>query len=443
MRLWPRSIRVRDTLIATVVSGILLTLVAVGVDIAVRQSMIDHIWSESQRAATRVVALIESKALPDPIPAYHQVTLIQVFDLRGRIISASVAGSRERPLSSFRPSLREPVRNLTAGDGRHCHVFTARRMLAAPIVIYAGEERPWLLGSHRLELLLGTGVLLLVMFTALATWCMVGRTLRPIEAVRAQLADISGTDLSRRVPESCGAGEIACLARTVNETIERLERSVEQQRRFASDASHELRSPIAGLRTELESALMYPEDTDLVVTLMAALRDTDRLEAIVTDLLLLARLGTGGTIATEKVDLAEMVSASLALRPSSLVISADLKPGAMVNGVRTQLVRVLDNLLDNAQRYGAGLADVVVDVADDQVLLMVTDHGSGIQAVDREHVFERFTRLDSARGRESGGTGLGLAIARDIAIAHGGSLRIEDSLRGARFVLRLPRAKPV
>jgi signal transduction histidine kinase len=243
------------------------------------------------------------------------------------------------------------------------------------------------------------------------------------------------------VPEPCGIGEIADLARTANETIERLERSVERQRRFASDASHELRTPIAGLRTELESALMYPDDTDLVGALTAALRDTDRLEAIVTDLLLLARLGTGGPVVTEEIDLAEMVSTELELRSSSLVVGADLHAGAVVNGVRMQLVRVLDNLLDNAKRHGEGAIDVVVGTHEDQACLMVTDRGQGIPAADRERAFERFTRLDTARAREAGGTGLGLAIARDIAIAHGGTLRIEDCPHGARFVLRLPLAK--
>jgi signal transduction histidine kinase len=275
-------------------------------------------------------------------------------------------------------------------------------MLSAPIVIYAGMDEPWLLHGHLLEFLLGSAVLLLVLFAALSTWYMVGRTLRPIEAVRAQLAEISGTDLSRRVPEPCGTGEIAELARTANQTIDRLERSVERQRRFASDASHELRSPIAGLRTELESALMYPDDTDLVGTLTAALRDTDRLEAIVTDLLLLARLGTGGPVVTEEIDLAEMVSAELEMRPSSVPIVTDLCPGARVNGVRIQLVRVLDNLLDNAERHGDGAIEVAVAAHGDRALLMVTDRGKGIAAPDRERAFERFTRLDTARAREAG-----------------------------------------
>jgi signal transduction histidine kinase len=440
MRLWPRSIRARDTLIATVISAVLLTMLAAGVDVAVRRSIVNAVWNDSQRAATKVVAHLRKKTLTDPIPAYNGIPLIQVLDMRGRLVHASVAGSRVPPISTYRPSLDEPVRNFFSCDTGPCRLYTARRMLSAPIVIYAGMDEPWLLHGHLLEFLLGSAVLLLVLFAALSTWYMVGRTLRPIEAVRAQLAEISGTDLSRRVPEPCGTGEIAELARTANQTIDRLERSVERQRRFASDASHELRSPIAGLRTELESALMYPDDTDLVGTLTAALRDTDRLEAIVTDLLLLARLGTGGPVVTEEIDLAEMVSAELEMRPSSVPIVTDLCPGARVNGVRIQLVRVLDNLLDNAERHGDGAIEVAVAAHGDRALLMVTDRGKGIAAPDRERAFERFTRLDTARAREAGGTGLGLPIARDIAVAHGGTLLIEDSPQGARLVLRLPLA---
>jgi signal transduction histidine kinase len=284
-------------------------------------------------------------------------------------------------------------------------------------------------------------VLLLVLLTAIFTWFMVGHTLRPIEAISAQLAEISGTDLSRRVPQPSGDDEIARLARTANETLDRLERCVEEQRRFAADASHELRTPITGLRAELESALMYPHETDLLATVRAALRGTDRLEAITTDLLMLARLGTGGPQVTERIDLGHLVEEELSRRGTSrLAIGADLEAGVMVDGVPMQLARVLGNLLDNAKRYGGGIVDVVVCGDGTEAMLVVTDNGPGIAPADRERVFQRFTRLDSARSRSAGGTGLGLAVARDIATAHGGTLRIANSPRGARFILRLPQS---
>jgi signal transduction histidine kinase len=443
MRLWPRTIRARDTLIATVVAACVLIPVAAGMHVAIREAIRQEIWEDSLQAAARVAYAVRDKTLTDPIPTIRETTLVQVVDARGRIVHATRLGWRERPLSTARPSADELVRHIHSRDSRHCHILVAMRVStdADSMVVYAGREQPWLLWAHRLELLLGSGVLLLVALTGLSTWHMVGRTLSPIGQIRTQLAEITAADLSRRVPEPCGKGEIAELAHTANETIRRLERSVEQQRRFSSDASHELRTPIAALRAELESALMYPEDTDLVATLSAALRNTDRLEAVISDLLLLARLGTGGVVAAERIDLAEMVATELKLRPPSVLVGTDLSTGVVVKGVRIQLLRVLDNLLDNAERHGEGAIDVVVGRQEGYAMLMVTDRGKGIPESDRERAFERFTRLDSGRSRETGGTGLGLAIARDVAIAHGGTLRIEDSPHGARFVLRLPLAE--
>jgi len=282
----------------------------------------------------------------------------------------------------------------------------------------------------------------LAALVAWITWHVVGRTLGPVEAIRAQLAEISDSDLSRRVPEPPGEDEIAQLARTANATLDRLERAVGRQRQFASDASHELRTPITGLRANLEDASMHPDDNDLRAVVASALRDTDRLESIVTDLLLLARIGTGGTAAQETIDLAELAEAEIARRTFALKICTELSHGVTVRGVRMQFVRLLGNLLDNAERYADEVVSVEVARVDAGALLTVTDDGPGIAPADRERVFERFTRLDSARSRGTGGTGLGLAIAREIAQAHGGTLRLEDRLRGARFALRLPLTAP-
>jgi signal transduction histidine kinase len=183
---------------------------------------------------------------------------------------------------------------------------------------------------------------------------------------------------------------------------------------------------------------MHPEDTDLELTITSALRDTDRLESIVTDLLLLARIGTGGSAAHERLDLAELAESELRRRPSDLKIRTNLTPGLTVRGVRMQLVRLLDNLLDNAERYAGGGVEIEVRRAGPHARLTVTDDGPGIPPEDRERVFQRFTRLDAARSRSAGGTGLGLAIAREIAQAHAGSLSIEDHPNGTRFALHLP-----
>ncbi|MEU4227790.1 ATP-binding protein [Nonomuraea sp. NPDC026600] len=224
-----------------------------------------------------------------------------------------------------------------------------------------------------------------------------------------------------------------------------LKQSLARQRCFTTDASHELRTPLAGLRAQLEEAQLHPGETDLAELLDRALGDVDRLQAIITDLLLLAGIGAVPSPAVEPLDLARLAEAETSCRagdrhPTRL----ELMPGVLVEAVPTQLCRVLRNLLDNAQRHAAHHVVVQVRRAGGKVAeLSVTDDGPGVPEAEREHIFHRFTRLDTARSRHHGGTGLGLAIARDIACAHRGTLHVEDaSPHGARFVLRLPRANP-
>nr|WP_062339420.1 ATP-binding protein [Herbidospora sakaeratensis] len=223
-----------------------------------------------------------------------------------------------------------------------------------------------------------------------------------------------------------------------------LRQSLDRQRRFTTDASHELRTPLAGLRVQLEEAGLHPDETDLADLLRHALSDVDRLQAILTDLLLLARIGDAPSTTLEHVDLVELAETETSRRigdphPTRL----DLTPGVLANGVPIQIYRVLNNLLDNAQRHAAHAVVVGVRRSDGMAELSVTDDGPGVPPAEREHIFQPFTRLDTARSRDIGGTGLGLAIARDIAHAHHGTLRVEDAPpNGARFVLRLPLADP-
>jgi signal transduction histidine kinase len=225
---------------------------------------------------------------------------------------------------------------------------------------------------------------------------------------------------------------------TVNQTLDRLEAAVEQQRRFASDASHDLRSPITAMRLQVEEAQLHPDETDWPKTADALGISLDRLEAIVTDLLALARLESGTKCAREPIDLGELVTGELRRRSDRIPITAEALPGVVINGDRLQLIRLLTNLLDNAERHTASAVTVSVRRDDGEAILEVSDDGPGVPPDQRERVFERFTRLDTARNKETGGTGLGLPIAREIAEQHGGTLTIEDSDQGARFVLRIP-----
>ncbi|GAA3416970.1 sensor histidine kinase [Streptosporangium vulgare] len=244
------------------------------------------------------------------------------------------------------------------------------------------------------------------------------------------------------------ADEITHLALAAGNLLNRLEsarsrvdQSLTRQRRFVSDASHELFTPIAGLRTLLEEARLHPGETDLDELLADALESVDRLQTIVTDLLVLAKVGANTSDAFVNVDLGEMVLAAIARRENGVPVRLRLAPGVRANIVDAEITRLLSNLLDNAQRHARHTVLVEVCRNGRYGELAVADDGDGIATADRERVFEWFTRLDTARCRNRGGTGLGLTIARDIAEAHRGTIDVEDSCTGgARFVLRLPLA---
>lgn len=287
----------------------------------------------------------------------------------------------------------------------------------------------------------------LVLFVAALTWMLVGRALRPVAAIREEFTEITERDLHRRVPVPKARDEIFRLARTMNATLDRLHQAMTRQRQFVADASHELRSPIAAVRAQLELALARPSRTDWPTVVHRALQDTDRLQAVASDLLLLARLDAQEAPPRSPVDLAALAAEEVRRHPGVVVAAGEdshAGPPAVVRGSRVQLSRLLTNLVDNARRHTRTTVTVGVSVGvggrdDGMVELSVDDDGPGIAEADRERVFERFTRLDDARARQDGGTGLGLAIARDIAHAHGGTLTIGTSPRGgARVLLRLP-----
>ncbi|TJZ46274.1 HAMP domain-containing histidine kinase [Streptomyces piniterrae] len=280
------------------------------------------------------------------------------------------------------------------------------------------------------------GLPLLLVVVAGVTWLVTRRALRPVEGIRGEMAAITAsTDLSRRVPVPSSKDEIGRLARTTNETLAALEKSVERQRRFVADASHELRSPIASLRTQLEVGVAHPELLDVP----GAVQDTVRLQRLAADLLLLARLDAGERPSEARVDLAALVREESSQRVTDRIpVQVGKLAGGEVAGSRSQLARVLGNLLDNAQRHAEASVRVAVAREGAWAVLRVDDDGPGVPEAERERIFERFVRLDDARARDDGGAGLGLAIARDVAVRHGGSLAVRE---GSVFELRLPLAR--
>ncbi|WP_030789401.1 sensor histidine kinase [Streptomyces sp. NRRL S-920] len=305
------------------------------------------------------------------------------------------------------------------------------------LTVYAGgslSDEQSAVSTALTSMLIGFPLLLGVV--AGVTWLVTRRALRPVAAITAEMSAITASeDLARRVPEPDTHDEIARLARTTNETLTALETSVERQRRFVADASHELRSPIASLRTQLEVGAAHPELLDVD----GAVEDTVRLQRLAADLLLLARLDAGEKPGEARVDLAAFVREELSQRTRDRVdVHTDLT-SVEIAGSRGQLARVLGNLLNNAQRHAVSRVTVTTRADGAWAVLEVSDDGSGVPPGERERIFERFVRLDDARTRDEGGAGLGLAIARDVAARHGGTLGVgEAPSGGALFELRLP-----
>ncbi|MFE3452169.1 sensor histidine kinase [Nonomuraea sp. NPDC059194] len=410
--------------------------------LGVHGAAVNYRTQEVVSAALRVVHLIKRGDLPAVVVSAAEG--VQVLNTDSEVV-ASTANLRGYPrLLTFTPdqdnaSRTQEVCGLEGFDSP-CQIVAVFRVYEeeGDWMVYAfGGTVPWYVHPWVLAFLIGIS-LALIALTWFGTSRTVERTLAPVEAIRQKLDEITATDLGQRVPVPPNPDELHALARTANRTLDRLEAAVEQQRKFASDASHDLRSPITAMRTQVEEALLHPEEAEWEQTAHALLASLDRLQAIVTDLLTLARLDAHEPQACVPVDLAQLVTAELEGRPRGKEVKLDLRPDVAVDGDRVSLARLLTNLLDNAERHAESALAVSCYNEGSDAVLEVLDDGAGIAPEQREFVFRRFTRLDASRNRDAGGTGLGLAIAREIAEAHAGTLGLADSPAGARFVLRLP-----
>ena len=278
---------------------------------------------------------------------------------------------------------------------------------------------------------------LLTLALAAFVWFLVGRTLRPVEEIRAEVSALQGTgDLHRRMPVPSTRDEIARLATTMNEMLERVEGSGAQQRAFVGDASHELRIPLTRIRTQLEVEMKDGLDPAAAAALH---KEVLGLQDLVEDLLYLAQHDAQRDIGRRtRLDLDEIVrTEAVSFSNDQVHIALNLEP-VIVVGDEKQLGRVFRNLTDNAQRHARSRVEISLRADNGAAVVTVEDDGPGIPAYQRERVFERFARLDHARSSDSGGTGLGLAIVKSIAQSHGGSVHVEEADRGARFVVSIP-----
>ncbi|WP_063910112.1 sensor histidine kinase [Herbidospora yilanensis] len=431
----------------TLVAGLVMTLLCLSVLatalIGLRGLASQYNVDRVVRVTLKTIHLLKKDQIPDVLPS-QGIAGLQVIRPDGSVESSSVLLQGKPRMAYFQPPNTTVRQDMVHCDSKlwpgQCMVIVAIRVYNpdGDYLIYAADPVvPWYV-DPRADLLLFLGAGLIVVVTTFGTYWLMGKALRPVDAISEELATITGSDLDHRVPVPKHHDEIRRLAETANATLDRLEEAVEQQRRFASDASHDLRSPLTAMRAEIEGALLDVETTDWRETGGAILTSVDRLQALVDDLLQIARLDSGAPGRMDPVDLGQLAAAELDRRRRRVRIIRELEPGVVITGDRLRLARVLTNLLDNAERHVNSVVVVKVYEEDGSGVLEVVDDGAGVPHDKWEHVFQRFTRLDAARSRDAGGTGLGLAIARQICESHGGSLGIEDSVKGARFVMRIP-----
>jgi len=462
------SVRARATLGATLVVAVALVVAGTAVLLSLRSNLSGQAGTQAERTARAVAADLAALTPYDKLELDDDERPVQVVDEKGALAAASedLEGISGTGVSAVRPQARassspgdddddaddnhslEPGEigdEATFSDGSaridgHTEDYRFAAVLVevpdkGTLTVYAGaplSAEHSAVGTALTVMLIGFPLLLVTVGGV--TWLVTRRALRPVEGIRGEMAAITASeDLARRVPVPDTHDEVARLALTTNETLAALESSVERQRRFVADASHELRSPIASLRTQLEVGAAHPELLDVE----GAVEDTVRLQRLAVDLLLLARLDAGERLGGARFDLGELVREEATQRTGVTVVAEDVE----VAGSRGQLKRVLVNLLDNARRHARERVEVGVRTDDAWVVLTVADDGEGVPVDQRERVFERFVRLDDARSRDDGGAGLGLAIARDVAVRHGGTLTVGQApMGGALFELRLPRA---
>ena len=293
-------------------------------------------------------------------------------------------------------------------------------------------------GLDRIRTIVWTSVPLLVLLGGVIAWLLTGRALGPVHAITRQVEEISSGNLHERVPEPATGDEIAELAVTMNSMLDRLEVDDRRLRRFVSDASHELRSPVAVLRSEAEVAKRAPDGTTVESLADGVLAESSRLQRIVEDLLVLARGEERSASRPVEVDVDDIVLREAARRRALPVDTRSVSAGR-VAGTPEAVGRIVTHLLDNAARHGASRVEVGLTAADGTVTLWVDDDGPGVPVAERGRIFERFARLDDARSRDRGGAGLGLAVVAESVRSMGGEVAVEDApLGGARFRVRWP-----
>jgi signal transduction histidine kinase len=437
------GVRARTTLLAAALVLISLAVTGAALVAAQRHTLVESVDEALERQGSVVANQVDDRSLPEVLAGQgDDDAFAQVIDASGHIVAETTTSPDGLDLAL--PRGDKPVFqsvHVPRAEGEY-RVMSVRH---AGVVIRTATPLDDVNDSVS-TLIRGLSVAMPAATLLLAglVWVLVGRVLSPVEQIRRQVAEISGSSLDRRVPEPATRDEVARLAQTMNLMLGRLEASAARQQRFVADASHELRSPLARMRAELEVDMAQPDSADHPATQQRMLDETESLQRLVDDLLLLARSDGDGSLGRrEAVDLDDVVMREVRRMREVGGPTIDSSPvsAAQVVGDPTHLARVVRNLLENARQHGGPSVTVSLVEREGQAVLTVSDDGAGIPDDLRDRVFERFARADDARVRTGHSSGLGLAISREIVTAMGGSIVLDNAQRpGASFVVRLPLA---
>jgi signal transduction histidine kinase len=446
-----RSLRARITIAATTLFAIALVAGTVVLITLLQQSLIRGIDSSAGKTGNDIATVVSRNISPKTLLS-STGDYVQVLDANGAVIANSPGADAVTPM--LRPAELARVH-----DGGHVTISgdwagidAQLRVTAVP----ADSGRTVLVATslgrveqsvHLLRNVALVGCPVAILIMALTTYWIVGRTLRPVAELRLGAEEITAAGLAdQRLPVADAHDEVQRLAVTLNAMLDRIDAATKRQRTFVGDAAHELRSPLASLRVQLEVSERVPP-ADWNAAVRDLLVDVNRLELLVDDLLATARLDeAGGALRRrEMVELDLLVSQTVENYAQARVPVAAQAAPMIVDGDPDGLRRVIVNLIDNAVRHAR--TEVSVSVTSGRhtagqatVQLEVCDDGPGIPAHERQRVFDRFYRVGGSRSRGSGGTGLGLPIVRDLVRAHGGTVRLADNQPGLRAIVTLPVA---
>ncbi|MEU3458142.1 HAMP domain-containing sensor histidine kinase [Micromonospora sp. NPDC006766] len=443
------GVRLRSALAAALAVAFAFAVAAAAFVYLARADLTGNVDAAARQRAAEVASAVaagDQVALAQTLkPSPREQTLVQVLAPSGRVEAASAALAGTAPLSSLRPQPGEALREqrlLPFADEDPYRVIAEGVATATGTrtVLVAQSLRPVNESTEAVAAILTAGLPPMLLVVGAAVFLFVGRSLHPVEAIRRRVAGITARDLHARVPVPEAHDEVAALAETMNDMLDRLETAAASQRRFVADASHELRSPLATVQAGLDRLAIasLPGPTAELVGLLRL--ESERLGHLISDLLLLARIDERGPARrhddVDLDDLAYTERVRIATRRPDLTVRAQLAP-VRVHGDARDLGRALRNLVDNAARHAHSEVALRVAVRDGWGCVDVTDDGPGVPEEQRERIFGRFVRLDDSRSRVDGGSGLGLPITREIIAAHGGTVQVLPG-PGMTVRIRLP-----